>query len=578
METSIFVVYEGLNVLLYAYEKKGDGDSDGSQFVLVKETQLEPTGNDRGDALSQWITSYLSNHADDTSHIQLKIVSNDDLGRLPPIDAISDVSVISVSEFELWRSDHHITEIVPSATFRIHRSHGIVHYGSFHMDSPDQPFDHSHISLWLDVGSDKRIEVLSTKDPLISTFVFVPVWTGKNLLRLKFLCFQDNSYTMIGRIEFDYDKKSQIIVAVNSQKKDQKQLIQIKVHHIESHRCDCFYYDERSDRIMREDGCYPVLMMNHVISEDDCVIADIDLNSSGEVPAGPDTSNGPRSLFQTVSKRDITGALYDENWLISRLRGRCWATCQYDHDEWFIGELSETGERVQGTVLTSQGDLQYIGEWNGRGTLYHIPSLPNCLISGQFHNGVITGEAVITNALTMSVVFRGEIHDVASGRATGTIFFNNIKTYKGELSQWKPDGDGQLYCMNGVKVYEGSFVAGYPQGKGKQFCYNAHFPMTLQGTEREEQSLLYEGEFFKGMKDGVGKLVNKEKQTVYDGEWKKNQIDGDGKMWIVETEGECADYVRQSFDILKAENEKFVDGRFYQGQIHMYVIEKSLCL
>ena len=66
METSIFVVYEGLNVLLYAYEKKGDGDSDGSQFVLVKETQLEPTGNDRGDALSQWITSYLSNHADDT--------------------------------------------------------------------------------------------------------------------------------------------------------------------------------------------------------------------------------------------------------------------------------------------------------------------------------------------------------------------------------------------------------------------------------------------------------------------------------------------------------------------------------
>ena len=239
---------------------------------------------------------------------------------------------------------------------------------------------------------------------------------------------------------------------------------------------------------------------------------------------------------------------------------------------------SETGERVQGTVLTSQGDLQYIGEWNGRGTLYHIPSLPNCLISGQFHNGVITGEAVITNALTMSVVFRGEIHDVASGRATGTIFFNNIKTYKGELSQWKPDGDGQLYCMNGVKVYEGSFVAGYPQGKGKQFCYNAHFPMTLQGTEREEQSLLYEGEFFKGMKDGVGKLVNKEKQTVYDGEWKKNQIDGDGKMWIVETEGECADYVRQSFDTLKAENEKFVDGRFYQGQIHMYVIEKSLCL
>lgn len=64
---------------------------------------------------------------------------------------------------------------------------------------------------------------------------------------------------MIGRIEFDYDKKSQIIVAVNSQKKDQKQLIQIKVHHIESHRCDCFYYDESSDRIMREDGCYPVI-------------------------------------------------------------------------------------------------------------------------------------------------------------------------------------------------------------------------------------------------------------------------------------------------------------------------------
>ena len=77
--------------------------------------------------------------------------------------------------------------------------------------------------------------------------------------------------------------------------------------------------------------------------------------------------------------------------------------------------------------------------------------------------------------------------------------------------------------MNGVKVYEGSFVAGYPQGKGKQFCYNAHFPMTLQGTEREEQSLLYEGEFFKGMKDGVGKLVNKEKQTVYDGEWKNHR-------------------------------------------------------
>ena len=127
MEASIFVVRKEWDVFVYAYEKKVNDDSDGSQFILVKDIHVESTEFDRGNGLLQWMTTYLANHATDSSHIELKIVSNCDLGGFPPVEAFSDVSVISVLQFNNWQSEHHFCESDYSAAFRIHGSHGIIH-------------------------------------------------------------------------------------------------------------------------------------------------------------------------------------------------------------------------------------------------------------------------------------------------------------------------------------------------------------------------------------------------------------------------------------------------------------------
>ena len=122
--------------------------------------------------------------------------------------------------------------------------------------------------------------------------------------------------------------------------------------------------------------------------------------------------------------------------------------------------------------------------------------------------------------------------------------------------------------MNGIRGYEGSFVNGYPDGKGKQFYYNECLPMVMQGSpEREEPSLLYEGEFEKGMKNGMGEMLNRQQKVVYRGKWKENEFNGDGELWLIETEGECADCVKEIISELKQDNEDYIKGEFEKGQL-----------
>lgn len=578
MEVLVFVVYNGLDVLLYAYEKEEDSDSTCAQFILVKEIQLETSDADHGDIVIRWISAYLSQHVDINSRVQLRIVSDCDLDCFPNLDTYStDYSVISLSEFNEWQSCHHVDETSFSVKVHAHRSHGIIHY------APQSPVSapQSRVSLWLDVGPDKHVEVLSKRDPLVGTSVYVPVWTGKNLLRLQFRCLQGDSYKLLGRIEFDYVEKTQLVIAINSKEENQKQLIQIKVHHVHNHWTECFSYCEGDEWLVNENGRHPVLVSDHVITEGDCTLADMECDNNDFVEikkesneeSGEDTvsdmDTAISSSIQTVTKIDTIGESYKEDIIISRLKSHCWSTIDSGNDDqWLIGEITETGQPVKGTMLTSQGDLKFIGEWNGEGTLYHIPALPQCILTGHFVDGVVTEEATLINRWTSIVVFRGRIDDLDKGVATGTLYFSNITTYSGNLDHWKPHGEGQMYYMNGIRGYEGSFVNGYPDGKGKQFYYNECLPMVMQGSpKREEPSLLYEGEFEKGMKNGMGEMLNRQQKVVYRGKWKENKFNGDGELWLIETEGECADCVKEIISELKQDNEDYIKGEFEKGQL-----------
>jgi len=82
--------------------------------------------------------------------------------------------------------------------------------------------------------------------------------------------------------------------------------------------------------------------------------------------------------------------------------------------------------------------------------------------------------------------------------------------YQGDCKNGKADGNGKA---TGEDVYEGAFKSGVPDGKGKYTWKNGDY---------------YDGEWFKGLKNGAGIMRYKltAKDSIVTGFWKKDKYIG----------------------------------------------------
>ena len=118
--------------------------------------------------------------------------------------------------------------------------------------------------------------------------------------------------------------------------------------------------------------------------------------------------------------------------------------------------------------------------------------------------------------------------------------------YEGEYYNGKKNGIGKEYYMNGSLKFEGEYLNGKKNGKGKEY--------------NDKGELMYEGEYLNGKRNGKGKEYNEEGILIYEGEFLNDKRNGKGKEF--NDEGE-----------LRFEGE-FLNGKNWNGEGVEYNIDE----
>lgn len=171
--------------------------------------------------------------------------------------------------------------------------------------------------------------------------------------------------------------------------------------------------------------------------------------------------------------------------------------------KWFV---TEEGFRYYDSLTfflpltaTWSGSPDDEGKVHGEGTMrYFIENKLFCTFQGNFLNGVIQGQGIMT--LAGGAFYQGEFLD---GTFSGKGFFKWMdgRTYEGDFANGKPNGKGIFRWKNG-NVYEGDVVEGKQTGKG---------------VLRWADGRRYEGEFFNGNIMGYGTIYGSDNKIIYQG-------------------------------------------------------------
>ena len=144
--------------------------------------------------------------------------------------------------------------------------------------------------------------------------------------------------------------------------------------------------------------------------------------------------------------------------------------------------ITGTFECKDGTIY--EGELKN-GKAHGKGTMTYTNGEVHRgeFVNGEFHGYIITTWDVDGWPIVVERTFREgkeygpcrfttpdfvtEVDDVSAAQQYGTTTFNNGNTYKGELKDYVPCGQGTLTCPAECgKVYRGEFQRGTPHGPG----------------------------------------------------------------------------------------------------------------
>ena len=140
-----------------------------------------------------------------------------------------------------------------------------------------------------------------------------------------------------------------------------------------------------------------------------------------------------------------------------------------------------------------------------------------------------------------------------------------IENYKNSCKKYKygeRNGDGKEYNLYNAKIFEGKYLDGKKNGKGIEYYYNGKVKFIGEylngkkwngkGYDRlgsllfelkdgkgyvkeyfNDESLIYEGEYLNGERNGKGKEYYKSDIIIYDGEYSNGKRHGKGKEYNV---------------------------------------------
>ncbi|XP_006934290.4 MORN repeat-containing protein 1 isoform X1 [Felis catus] len=132
----------------------------------------------------------------------------------------------------------------------------------------------------------------------------------------------------------------------------------------------------------------------------------------------------------------------------------------------------------------------------------------------------------------------------------GKLLFKDGGYYEGEFTDGEITGEGCRIWASSGNTYSGQFVLGEPQGRGVM---------------KYKAGGCYEGELSHGMREGYGRLVDRDGQAYW-GWFHDNQRHGQGHMVFRngdEYEGDWVRDQRQGHGVLRC-----ADGSTYEGQWH----------
>ncbi|MDP1836722.1 MAG: hypothetical protein Q8K75_12455 [Chlamydiales bacterium] len=210
----------------------------------------------------------------------------------------------------------------------------------------------------------------------------------------------------------------------------------------------------------------------------------------------------------------------------------------------------------QGTYYNDDGTIFYQGGFvnnkpQGVGILYKsIDSSKKC----WFENGIPMrdyceysgGKMVIDYrpdceyafALPRGFVYEGK-YKGDDAKSTGSIYLKKDLYYRGQFTNYWPDGDGVFY-KEGKPEYEGQVVNSSRTGYGKLFDSNGQVTFEGQflngaifgqGTEFKNGVTIYKGEFLGGVRTGQGELYNEQGVLRYKGGFLNGEGCGAGTLY-----------------------------------------------
>lgn len=186
----------------------------------------------------------------------------------------------------------------------------------------------------------------------------------------------------------------------------------------------------------------------------------------------------------------------------------------------FIGQITQNSSKFKGKITFNTMKVEFINEFPAIPLDCRVVYPNGDLYEGEIINGQYSGQGryIYKGLYTFEGTFSQDIF------VKGTIFYHSpkykIKKYEGEVlyipysKSYLRHGKGKLIFCNG-DFYEGEFFRDLYHGKGKLFI--------------NEDSILYEGDFFEGKKQGKGFLRSFNKETYYEGEFYNDNKEGFGK-------------------------------------------------
>ena len=209
-----------------------------------------------------------------------------------------------------------------------------------------------------------------------------------------------------------------------------------------------------------------------------------------------------------------------------------------------------------------------------------------------------------------NILYKGILKDFKPENAKNITIYDKkgIKTYKGDITNYKYDGKGIIYYKdsnqiffdgmiqmgrylngimydpNGNKIYEGKFINNIPIKCKNIKLYNLYKKLIYEGDILDGKydgvvkiykntKILYDGELLNGKYNNFGKLYDYGK-LIYEGEFLEGKYHGYGKTKIYQGyfknglyEGKGTLYVENDYEFYEAE---FKKGLIHDGFVKIY--------